>query len=240
MILNKSALKQVINDRIKNTSGKTFQQLFWDICGKIYEDLVTPDMNHDLGSDAYSLKNKKFFASWLLENFLCYTFYMTDFVQVEVRKLNEADLEFVEKAMPSQHHKKRLNTKNADYLVAWADGKPVGHLLLRWSGSDNPFLVAKNLDYPYLEAVSVKEDFWSRGIGTQLMQKAQDLVNDKGFDKIGVSVGLENEKARNLYEKLGYLDSGFGEFEVSWSYVDESGEEKSEVEICVYLVKELK
>lgn len=67
MILNRSALKQVITDRIKNKSGKSFQQLFWDISGKIYEDLITPDMNHDLGSDAHSLENKKFFACYGVE-----------------------------------------------------------------------------------------------------------------------------------------------------------------------------
>lgn len=67
MILNRSALKQVITDRIKNSSGKVFQQLFWDICGKIYEDLVTPDMNHDLGSDAHSLKNETFFQCYGVE-----------------------------------------------------------------------------------------------------------------------------------------------------------------------------
>jgi len=48
---------------------------------------------------------------------------VTDFVKVEIRKLNEADLGLVEKAMPSQHHKKRLNTPNADYLIAWVDGE---------------------------------------------------------------------------------------------------------------------
>jgi ribosomal protein S18 acetylase RimI-like enzyme len=52
-------------------------------------------------------------------------------------------------------------------------------------------------------------------------------------------VGVENERAINLYKKLGYVDSGFGEFEVNWDYFDK-GEEKSEGETCIYLVKELK
>ena len=163
---------------------------------------------------------------------------MTDFVQVEIRKLNEADLGLVEKAMPSQHHKKRFNTPNADYLIAWVDGEPIGHLLIRWGGSDNSFLLSKHLDYPYVEALGVRVDFWHRGIGTQLIQKAQDLAKVKGFGKIGVAVGLDNERAKGLYKKLGYVDSGFGEFEVNWDYSDDCGVEKSEGEICVYLVKE--
>lgn len=161
-------------------------------------------------------------------------------MKVEIRKLNEADLGLVEKAMPSQHHKQRLNTKNADYLIAWVEGEPIGHLLLRWGGLDNAFLLSKNLDYPCVEALGVRVDFWHKGIGTRLMQKAQDLAKEKGFGKIGVAVGVENERARKLYEKLGYRDSGLGEFEVSWNYVDDGGEEKSEGETCVYLVKELK
>ncbi len=161
-------------------------------------------------------------------------------MQVEIRKLDEAELGVVGKAMPSQHHKKRLNTPSADYLIAWVGGEPIGHLLIRWSGTDNTFLAAKNLGYPYVEAVGVRVDFWSKGVGTQLMQKAQDLVKEKGFGKIGVAVGLDNERAKGLYKKLGYVDSRFGEFEVNWDYVDETGQEKSEGEICVYLVKELK
>lgn len=161
-------------------------------------------------------------------------------MKVEIKKLDEEDLGFVEKAISSQHHKKRLKTSNADYLVAWAKGEPIGHLLLRWKGSDNSFLLSKNLDYPYVEAVGVRVDFWSKGVGTQLMQKAQDLARDKGFDKIGVAVGVENERAINLYKKLGYIDSGFGEFEVSWNYEDKNGDEKSEGETCIYLIKELK
>lgn len=161
-------------------------------------------------------------------------------MRVEIRKLNKVELGLVEKAMPSQHHKQRLNTKNADYLIAWADGEPIGHLLLRWRGLDNAFLLSKNLNYPCVEAVGVRVDFWHKGIGTRLMQKAQDLISEKGFGKIGVAVGVKNERAGNLYEKLGYRDLGFGEFEVSWGYVDENGTEKSEGETCVYLVKELK
>lgn len=163
-----------------------------------------------------------------------------DFVKVEIKQLVEADLGLVDKAMPSQHHNKRLNTPNADYLIAWASGEPIGHLLIRWGGSDNAFLLSKNLDYPYVEALGVRVDFWSKGIGTQLMQKAQDLVVEKGFGKIGVAVGTENERAINLYKKLGYVDSGFGEFEINWDYVDGSGEQKSEGETCIYLIKELK
>ncbi|NTV30453.1 hypothetical protein HGA91_00535 [candidate division WWE3 bacterium] len=61
------AINQQIRDRIFRLSGKEFQQLVWDILIKIYPDLQTPKMNHDLGNDGYSISEKAFFAVYAPE-----------------------------------------------------------------------------------------------------------------------------------------------------------------------------
>jgi len=60
-------LEQAIRDKIKLSDGKKFQQIFWDIMILRYSDLQTPRMQHDLGNDGYSLKEKVFFACYAPE-----------------------------------------------------------------------------------------------------------------------------------------------------------------------------
>jgi hypothetical protein len=52
-------------------------------------------------------------------------------------------------------------------------------------------------------------------------------------------VGLENRRARALYERRGYADAGLGEHMVRWPYIDREGRRRWGEERCVYLVKAL-
>jgi hypothetical protein len=61
-------LEQAIRDKIRLSDGKKFQQIFWDIMILRYSDLQTPRMQHDLGNDGYSLKEKVFFACYAPES----------------------------------------------------------------------------------------------------------------------------------------------------------------------------
>lgn len=65
--MNRNSLNQIIKDRILTSSGKTFQELSWQILIKVYPDLQTPKMQHDLGNDGYSTKEKTFFACYAIE-----------------------------------------------------------------------------------------------------------------------------------------------------------------------------
>jgi hypothetical protein len=65
--MNKS-IEEIIKDRIKNKSGKDFQQLCWDILICIYPDLHTPKMQSDLGNDGYTIDGKIFFAMYSPES----------------------------------------------------------------------------------------------------------------------------------------------------------------------------
>ena len=128
------------------------------------------------------------------------------------------------------------------YLVAWADGRALGHVLVRWGGATNPELrwrLDEQDGHPYVEALLVHPSFRSRSVGSQILDAAEALVQRRGLDRIGLAVAVENGRARALYERLGYRDLGIGEFGNAWSYVDEDGNEVAESEICAYLVKDL-
>jgi len=118
----------------------------------------------------------------------------------------------------------------ATCLVAWEDKTPVGHLLIRWDGSlEIPRIVnripmaAKFAGYPSFESIEVRLDRRGRGIGTALIRHAEQLVRQRGFEQAVIEVDIDNPRARALYERLGYAESGLGEFTTSGTYVDDDG-----------------
>lgn len=169
-------------------------------------------------------------------------------IHVDVRPLAADELADVQQSLPPEHpeaHVRRLADQRAGrvtYLVAWADGRALGHVLVRWSGTTNPEL-RRLLDsrerHPYFEALLAHPAYRSQSVGSQILKAAEALVQQRGFRRIGLAVAVENGRARALYERLGYRDLGLGEFGNAWSYVDEAGNEIAESETCVYLVKEL-
>ncbi|MFP4597447.1 MAG: GNAT family N-acetyltransferase [Persicimonas sp.] len=56
----------------------------------------------------------------------------------------------------------------------------------------------------YVNAVAVFEAFRGRGLGTQLMDLAEQLARDSGADELSLIVAENNDGARRLYERLGY------------------------------------
>ena len=169
-------------------------------------------------------------------------------VHVDVRALTPEEVPQVQQALPPEHpeaHVRRLADQRSGrvtYLVAWADGRAVGHTLVRWGGTTNPelrWLLYGRPAHPYVEALFVHPSFRSRSVGRQILDAAEAEARSRGHRTIGLAVATDNPRARALYETCGYRDQGLGEFASSWSYVDERGEEIAENEICTYLVKDL-
>jgi ribosomal protein S18 acetylase RimI-like enzyme len=124
------------------------------------------------------------------------------------------------------------------YLVAWYDEVPVGHVLLEWAGRTEAALATLR-DCPHLDNLYVDERFRSRGVGSQLLAAAEALVTQRGFARIGLAVGIDNPRARALYERRGYRDAGLGVHPNRWSSVDRTGQTQWHEETCFYLTKPL-
>ena len=92
---------------------------------------------------------------------------------------------------------------------------------------------------PDLEDLCVCPDYRSGGIGPRLLEWAEQAVENKGYALIGLAVGVDNSRARSLYERLGYRSTGTGQYETGGVYFDRDGSEKSWTEVCVYLTKQL-
>lgn len=111
-----------------------------------------------------------------------------------------------------------------DQLVRIADGD-VDYLVVRAPGGT---AVAKaGVDCAALAGVgviwqvAVHDDLQGRGIGTRLIAACEARIRGRGLSIAGLSVELDNPRARSLYERLGYVADG--ERETGWLVADPDG-----------------
>lgn len=165
---------------------------------------------------------------------------------VDIRPIRELEIPLVLRCLrdggTGKHGKRFLRQQKGEalYLIGWIGDEPVAHALLTWGGSKDE-AVKRTLTFacPDVEDLVVTADFRSQGIGSQVLAFAEQLVRERRYGFIGLSVGIENERAWQLYERLGYHDAHCGEYIEQWEYVDERGQTRTEQETCVYLIKEL-
>jgi GNAT superfamily N-acetyltransferase len=125
------------------------------------------------------------------------------------------------------------------YLIAWLGSTAVGQLLLTWEGETREPMGSQLAHCPHLSDFNVLPEYRSQGIGTHMLDHIERIAQERGYHQIGLGVGLNNPRARALYERRGYQDSGLGEYMDSWTWIDEQGQEFLVVDRCLYLVKHL-
>lgn len=123
----------------------------------------------------------------------------------------------------------------AVYLIACEGALPVGHVLVEWDASPPTVFPP----YPILSDIAVHPGHQSRGIGSQLMAQAEDLAAQRAYRQVGLDVAVDNLRARALYERRGYRDSGLGTRGHRWAFLDDVGQEHRQQETCLHLVKRL-
>ena len=107
---------------------------------------------------------------------------------IEVRPLAAgAETVRVDAALPLH----RLEQARSEYLVAWEDGEPVGHVCVEWS------------EPPELQDLWVLPARRSEGIGSALVAAVEARAADRS-DRLRLTVGVANTGAARLYERLGY------------------------------------
>ncbi|MGJ8454795.1 GNAT family N-acetyltransferase [Pseudothermotoga sp. U03pept] len=87
------------------------------------------------------------------------------------------------------------------FLVAEYFGEIVGMITLY--GSNRRRIVHRGE-----LGITVRRDFWGKGIGTSLMHNCLAIAKQKGFKKIQLEVMANNERAIRLYKKFGFEVEG--------------------------------
>lgn len=117
--------------------------------------------------------------------------------------------------------------------VATEDGQIVGILvyyygahaiamdanLVKWLAAKNaPSIIIDqeaHEDEAYIDTVCVTPEARGKGIGTLLLQYAEELTKQHGYTKLSLNVETQKEDARRLYERLGFVITE------PWSIIDE-------------------
>jgi len=124
-------------------------------------------------------------------------------------------------------------------LVAWLEGRPVGEVFLDCEPATEPEVRRQLPDVPRLDHLEVLGPLWGQGIGTALIRAAEDTARQLGHERIALGVGLDNPKARRLYERLGYGDWGHGTVVGTWVEHPDDGPPLTLSEACDLLIKRL-
>jgi len=130
-------------------------------------------------------------------------------MELEIRPLRADEIEALADALPAWRglplHRERFDRQESGealYLTAWDGPDPVGHLFLLWQA--DPFIVEEVPAVPGIGGLNVREDRQSRGIGTALTLEAERRIVERGERRAALAVAVDNVRARDLYDRLGY------------------------------------
>src|SRR6478672_6327316 len=127
--------------------------------------------------------------------------------------------------LPDKHADRLLRQARdeAAYLLALADGHPIGHLLLKWDGPCAGHLTERMPACAEIEDFVVDPFHRSRGVGTRLLELAEDLTRERRLGALGLGVGVDNRRAQALYDRFGFRRVAWETFDVTWPYRDRHG-----------------
>lgn len=91
---------------------------------------------------------------------------------------------------------------NNEIFVAKIDGNIVGYIIIYTrEGKMNGFRYRKELD---IDVIGVDEQYQNQGIGFQLLAFVKKYAIENNYTDLRLAVNEENEKAKHLYEKVGF------------------------------------
>jgi ribosomal protein S18 acetylase RimI-like enzyme len=126
----------------------------------------------------------------------------------EIRPLVEGEVERVGAVLGLA---RLVSAASGFYLVAWEGSEPVGHAHLALT------------DPPELQDVEVLPEYRRRGVASALTHAAEQEARSRGFDRLRLTVAVDNRPAQVVYERLGYVDTGVPPRHVSGRIVIRKG-----------------
>ena len=152
---------------------------------------------------------------------------MAEAIEVRIRRARNADLPALEWEGEYRRYRRlyqlameEANQGRRILFVAEVSGEIVGQIFVKFSFNRPEFDVG--IPTGYLQSFRIKAEFRNHGIGTSLINRAEDSLRNRGVLRAVIAVAKDNQSARRLYERLGY--TVLAEDPGQWSYIDDSGQ----------------
>ncbi len=97
---------------------------------------------------------------------------------------------------------KRKASEKDFLMLAVVDGIPVGSCGLTSVGN------LRRVRHRAGVAISVRKDYWGLGIGKAMLSYLLELAKEIGYEQVELEVVEGNDRAKALYEKLGFQEEG--------------------------------
>ncbi|TLS52214.1 GNAT family N-acetyltransferase [Paenibacillus antri] len=99
--------------------------------------------------------------------------------------------------------KKIVNNPNYDFLVIKGELEYFGYAWIEEKEiAESVFMKAHK--FIFVHQLSTQNDYRHQGLGSQLMNKIEDIARERGIQKIQLDYWSNNVMAREFYEKKGY------------------------------------
>jgi deazaflavin-dependent oxidoreductase (nitroreductase family) len=134
---------------------------------------------------------------------------------IDIHALRRDELALVSEVLTNRSarlHRERLERQDRGvftYLIAWDEGRPVGHVGIDWPDDRRPeHELELGADRAVVHDLEVAPSERNRGVGRRLMLELEDRVRERGSTEIGLSTGTDEgySAARRLYSSLGYAE----------------------------------
>lgn len=114
--------------------------------------------------------------------------------------------------------KNSINDENGFFLIAEVDGRIIGNC------SVGIVINSKRFLHRAAMGITVRKDYWNKGIGKKLMQECIKWCEEKGVEQLELEVVTQNNRAISMYQSLGFEIYGTKKHALKYadgSYADE-------------------
>lgn len=94
-------------------------------------------------------------------------------------------------------------------FIAEYEGQDVGYCMLAW---EPKYAFFRKMEIPEIQDLNVLSGFRRQGIGGFMIDHCEKLAREKGFEHMGIGVGMDVSygPAQRLYVRRGYVPDGNG------------------------------
>ncbi|WP_344885540.1 GNAT family N-acetyltransferase [Nonomuraea antimicrobica] len=136
----------------------------------------------------------------------------------------------------------RLRLQDAGHgllLVAWERQVALGDVYVWLAPAEEPELRARLPGVALLTHLEVAEKRRNEGIGTRLLDAAEERLTAMGHERVALGVGLDNPAAQRLYLRRGYAEWPYGKVDTTQVVYGANGERERRPEVCRIMVRHL-